>query len=250
MLNCLFWQWQFSRRSGSDGGVRAGLGLGAGGIGAGDRGATRRERVRVQRSKVPELYFKNTTLNHVRPVVILMPVLSLHRVLQQVHHRLGTVDAEDQIAALQYVTRVCRKTSSVTFILRFWKKHRIVFYCQWVSSYKTKHLLLLSTLFSAPEVPHMISGGFTGVLSVTPVALASHLWASTSTRIQTFRPVCFRYLTKLPFIDRTRVGVFGEVRLTACELFRSFMFWLNDSVRVAETLSEDYLIWWMINNDE
>ena len=34
--------------------------------------------------------------------------------------------------------------------------------------------------------------------------------------------VFLRYLAKLPFIDRTRIGVFGEVRLSDCELIKPF----------------------------
>lgn len=41
--------------------------------------------------------------------------MSPHRVLQQVHQRLGTVDVEDQIAALEYVTHFVQ---SVCIILK------------------------------------------------------------------------------------------------------------------------------------
>lgn len=48
-------QHRLAGRPGGDGGVRAGLGLGAGGVGPGRRGAAGRQRVRVQRSKVPDV---------------------------------------------------------------------------------------------------------------------------------------------------------------------------------------------------
>lgn len=48
-------QHRLAGRPGGDGGVRAGLGLGAGGVGPGRCGAAGRQRVRVQRSKVPDV---------------------------------------------------------------------------------------------------------------------------------------------------------------------------------------------------
>lgn len=58
-----------------------------------------------------------------------------------------------------------------------------------------------------------------------------------------------RYLVKLPFIDRTRVAVFGEVRLSVCELISplTLIFQLTEYVMcdcvngsMAEMLNEAY----------
>lgn len=121
---CLSCQRQFSRRPGGDGGVQARLGLGPGGRRAGHRGTTGRQRVGVQRSKVPKhstCFFFCFFFCSFRANLLSRPAsssLRLHRVLQQVHQGLGTVDTQDQIAALEYVTHFVQSVCSFYGLVR------------------------------------------------------------------------------------------------------------------------------------